>query len=111
MGAYIDSSLLSDDLLPKIQELCKQDVTMEDVRKYPLEYIEELFGGPLHTDFDFSTGDPNNWDPEPMIGIPYEKMGEDETKRQFRERVKKGIKDALGIDVEVSHIEACWEDR
>lgn len=108
MGAYIDSSLLSEDLLPKIKEVCKnEDITWEDVVQYPMEYIESLF---KDRDFDFSTGHPYG-DGTPMIGIPYTRMGEDETKGQFRQRAKDGIKTTLGIDVEVAHIEMCWEDR
>jgi hypothetical protein len=108
MGAYIDSSLLSEDLLPKIREVCKNNsIEWDDVVNYPLEYIEPLFEDRA---FDFSTGHPYS-DETPMIGIPYNEMGEDETLGQFKQRAKDGIKSTLGIDVEVGHIEECWEDR
>jgi len=108
MGAYIDSSLLSEDLLPVIREKCKkEDITWDDVVSYPMEYIESIFED---RDFDFSTGHPYG-DGTPMIGLPYTRMKEDETKAQFRQRAKDGIKTALGIDVEVGHIEECWMDN
>jgi hypothetical protein len=108
IGTYLDGSLLSEDLLPKIREACKnEDITLEDVRNYPLEYIEALFED---HDFDFSTGHPYG-DGTPMIGIPYTEMKENETLGQFKQRVQDGLKSTLGIDVAVGHIEECWEDR
>ena len=37
-------------------------------------------------------------------------MNDDETLGQFKSRVKKAIKDSLGIDSDVGHIEECWHD-
>jgi len=109
MGAYIDGSLIREELLQTIRDDCNdQNLTIEEVRQYPLEYIEGLFKP--FKDFDFSSGEPYS-DGTPMIGIPYDRMDNDETLRQFKQRVMDGIKDALGIDVEVGHIEQCWIDN
>ena len=64
------------------------------------------------TDLEYSFGDCNYYDNDSfMIGIQYTDMKEDETLGQFKERVKKHIKDAFGLDLEPGHIEECWEDR
>lgn len=64
-------------------------------------------------DLSFSFGPWGAWDSDYiMLGICYTNMGEDETLRQFKERVKQEIKDALGLEVDsVGHIEECWMDN
>lgn len=110
MGAYLESELLSDELLPKLREAYKSsELTMEAVRKNPAEYIESLFE--LIADFDVSDGGEEWGDPALYIGIPYTKMKEDETKTQFQQRVESGIKEVLDIDIKVGHVEQCWENR
>jgi hypothetical protein len=111
MGTFIDPSLLTEEHLEKIRTEHKDpNLTLEEIQQYPMEYIETLMGGPMKTDFDFSSG--SSWDDGMAgVGIPYEKMKGDETLNQFKQRVKDGIKDKLGLDLEVGHIEMCWEDR
>jgi UDP-glucose 6-dehydrogenase len=72
------------------------------------EVMENLLKG---TGLEFSTGDYSAYDNgEVMVGISYTQMEDDETLGQFKARVKHQIKDALGIDEEPGHIEACWMD-
>lgn len=63
-------------------------------------------------DLTFSFGESGCWgdNEHVMIGIEYTKMGDDETLRQFKQRVSKQIKDAFGVDVTPGHIEAGWRD-
>ena len=46
-----------------------------------------------------------------MIGIPYTKMGDNETLGDFKKRVQMEIKKALSIDQTPGHIEECWMDN
>ena len=111
MGTFIDPSLITEDHMEKIRAEYKDpNLTLEEVQQYPMEYIETLMGSPMKTDFDFSSGSCYD-DGMAAVGIPYEKMKGDETLNQFKQRVKDGIKEKLNLDLEVAHIELCWEDR
>ena len=108
MGAHVDGSLFTEDHLKTLNNIWKKDLDMEEVRKYPVLYIEDLLNG---SDLDLSSGDPNYYHDEVMVGIHYTDMNENETLAQFKQRVRKQIKKSLGVDVNPEHIEVCWEDR
>lgn len=100
---------VSVDLLdPKkyLEKYPNDGLTEEDVREDMMEYIDDYLE---HTSLTHSFGscyDIGNL----MVGIEYTEMKEDETLGEFKERVKKEIKDVFGVDVEVSHTEECWMD-
>jgi len=72
-------------------------------------FIDKIMAG---TDLDYSFGDCRVYDGDDvMIGIQYTKMKDDETLGDFKERVRKQIKDAFGVDVIPGHIEECWMDN
>lgn len=77
--------------------------------KYIDDEIEERI---KDTDLSFSFGEMGMYGEcdYAMVGIEYTQMGEDETLRQFRQRVSNQIKDVFGIEVTPSHIEEGWRD-
>jgi hypothetical protein len=109
MGAYLDDSFITDEHVKKINEsrLSDPELTIEDVKQNFSIYADLFLTG---SDLQSSSG-PDYYSDEIMVGSYYTQMNEDETLGQFRERVKKEIKKLFGIDVNPSHIEACWEDR
>jgi hypothetical protein len=46
-----------------------------------------------------------------MVGIEYTNMKDNETLAEFKDRVKKQIKEKLGITAKVEHIQECWMDN
>lgn len=95
MGINLKQSDISDESL--------------DMEGFESKIDEMLITG---TDLDYSFGLCDYYDfDEVMIGIKYTDMEDDETLRQFKDRVKKQLKDSFDIDKEPCHIEECWEDR
>lgn len=93
MGIYLEKSDIKDDML---------------IEDFGGDFIEDVICG---TDLSYSFGNPNGYSDQAMIGIHYPKMEDDETLRQFKDRVKKQLYDSFEIDKEPGHIEAGWEDR
>ena len=95
IGASID--------LSKIRHF-KRGEEMEDI----WDLIEPLLKG---SDLDWSQGCEYNYGDNIMVGICYTKMQDDETLAQFKNRVKQQLKDTLGVETDVGHIEECWMDN
>jgi len=72
--------------------------------------IEDLIRG---TDLCFSFGDSDEYEPEEvLVGIEYTKMFDDETLKEFKERIKKQLQDVFGEEIKnLGHIELCWMDN
>jgi len=104
IGSHIDADKIALEKFQKIK--AKVQVTIENILEDPYEYIDPLLRG---TDLQWSAG--CEYGDGLMIGIPYTSMGEDETLKQFRQRVQEGIKQCLGIDTTPGHIEECWMDN
>ena len=102
MGTDFEPSLISDEFIKKIQEK-EPEYNLDTIRENITEYIDDLLE---ESDLEHSSG--SDYDGSMMVGIHYVNMKEDETLKEFKERVKKQIKDSLGIDTEVGHIEDCW---
>lgn len=63
-----------------------------------------------NSDLEYSYGEAG-WDyGDPMIGISYAKMNDDETLLQFKERVQLQILEKFGIQCKPYHIEEAWRD-
>lgn len=107
MGAYIEAKEIPDEKL-QIPTALEAHPTLADARQYIGDYLDELVEG---TDLAFSHGDPNGYSDNFMIGIIYEAMDEEETLREFKARAHNQILEALGVDKDVGHIQASWEDR
>jgi hypothetical protein len=113
MGAYIEGKDIADEKVEKLMEEKKSffgESTLNEVKSNPYEYIDYLIKG---TNLEYSTGpdDYSYGDRGIYIGIEYTNMDEDETLRQFKDRVREQLKEALGNEIQVSHIEMGWEDR
>lgn len=82
----------------------------EQLEGYVDDSIDELI---LGSDLEYSFGSCGMWgdNDNVIIGIPYTKMKDEETLLEFKVSVKNQIKAKLGVDVEVGHIEECWENR
>jgi len=109
MGCEIDWKNISKDVMENLLTTVrdkhpniKQPITMEFLNDYLNEFLPDLFAG---TDLDCTNG---QWGDELVVGIPYDKMKENETLSQFRDRAKEEIKRTTGLDVTPTHIEKCW---
>lgn len=102
MGSHVEPSEISDEILEKLKG--DSDWTLDQVRADLGEFLWDLF---KNSDLDYANLE---YDESYMIGVPYTKMGEDETLGNFRERVASLIKEALGIDIKPGHIEVAWRD-
>lgn len=108
MGAWISSSVLTEDNIKPLTE--KYSIYLDEAKNNFEDSIDALIE---KSDLEVSSCGQGEWDPNPdlAIGVPYTKMYEDETLREFKSRVSKQIKDILNVDVKPSHIEAGWENR
>lgn len=79
--------------------------------KEGIDLDEDLWDILKDSELKFSFGPDYNYSSDVCIGIKYENMKDDETLLKFKERVATEIKDHLGIEATVSHIEMCWENR
>jgi hypothetical protein len=111
MGVYFDLNDLSDEQI----EICKKelsrydlDFSREKIWTYRFEIPDIFLSG---SGLQHSSGNSDDYSSTIMIGIPYDKMKDDETLGQFKLKVKTKLKERLDIDVDPHHIEACWEDR
>ncbi|MEE9574173.1 MAG: hypothetical protein V3W20_14050 [Candidatus Neomarinimicrobiota bacterium] len=72
------------------------------------ELFDKLLKG---SDLRYSFGCHDSYDDsEVMVGIHYTDMQDDETLGEFKARVKKQLKDYIGVDKDPSHVEECWMD-
>lgn len=106
IGCNIDEESLTDDMIIKIQTKLDsdQEVTREEISNHMSEYIEIALEG---SDLSYASME---YSYSVMVGIRYTAMKDDETLKEFKNRVKQNIKDVLGIDVEPGHIEEAWRD-
>jgi len=95
MGSTIEMDKVPQNIMEKVQEL-------EEEKQHNLEVFTE--GSDLWTSVGYE------YDGEIMVGIPYDRMKDDETLREFKARIKKQIMDSFGIEVDPHHIEECWMD-
>ncbi len=104
IGAYLDRDSIPTDRLQGIAK--EEDIDLLEVQDAPFEYIEKLL---RNSDLSYSFG-PDYDEDQTMVGMCYTKMGEDETLRQFKDRVHKEILAKFGISVTPFHIEEAWRD-
>lgn len=99
MGTEID--------IDELQRIFEMDEDYDSDELY--EKLDELT---METDLDFSFGPGGTWDSDGvMIGIPYTKMDEDETLRQFKSRVMQQLQEKFQYLGQVDHIEEGWMDN
>ena len=108
IGVTIDSfeltSFINEGCLRQLSEICKKEITIQDVEN-DIYLIDELLKNTsLQTQRAVD-------DDHIMIGIPYTKMDDDETLGQLKARVEHEIEQVFGVEVKSHHIEACWENR
>jgi len=105
MGSCIDHDSIPESVFEKIKEQ-RMDDDLEDIKTH---IYDHLYFYLQDTDLSYSTG--SDYDStDIMVGIEYTKMNDDETLVQFKERVRNLIKEKIGVDQEVGHIEDCWMD-
>ena len=105
IGVYIKSSWLNEKHLKKVQEAEPDaEITMDDLENFLYDYIEILIEG-TGLSYDQAPYD------DLVLGLPYTQMKDEETLRQFKDRIKKCLHDIFDCDIEPAHISACWEDR
>jgi hypothetical protein len=105
MGIHVDMNKIDLTKMQKIKS--KQTFTIEEFMEDPYEYLDPHLKG---SDLTWSNG--SCYDNEDlMVGICYTNMGEDETLRQFKQRVTDQVKDKLGYEATPVHIEECWMDN
>jgi hypothetical protein len=102
MGSYIDPEKIPDKVIENYMKANENsDFSLEDMRNDIENCLWGLLSGSELEHVHPEYGDL-------MIGIPYTKMKDDETLKQFKERVVSLAKDLLGIDIEPGHIEESW---
>ena len=107
MGINLDIYKIPKSALEKLKN--KYDLEIESIRNNLDEFMSELIQG---TNLDFSTGPYSRWETDNiMVGIKYTNMGDDETLRQFKERVKTQLEKAFDIQKDPYHIEEGWEEH
>ena len=107
IGTNLDTSKITDEAMGRlVGKLDDENVAPAEILEDFGEYIDAMVEG---TDLEYSFGY-DYYCGEPMVGICYTKMGDDETLGEFKERVKTQIKNTFGILTEVGHIEECWMD-
>ena len=104
-GVYLDESEIRDNeiLMAKLKELAeKNEISEEDFKEERLPYmVEELLAGfETHSDYE---GD------GVYIGKSPFSMEEDETPRQFKEKLEAQLKE-IGISGKVEQIVESWMD-
>jgi hypothetical protein len=108
MGAYIEKAMIPDNIFLNLLNNSNNYDTIEEMKDDLDEFLWELFKG---KDLEYSSGYDYNYSDDIMVGISYNKMNEDETLSQFKQRVRDEIEKTLGLKVEVAHIEECWMDN
>lgn len=106
LGAFVDPKTIDDKYFQKLVDEKYPDRTLEELKADASEYVDDMLQG---SDLTYSFG--HYWDGDMMVGGCYTTMLENETKAQFREKIKNQFKECLGLDVEPSHIEECWMDN
>lgn len=107
MGACIKRDDISDEYLKLVAE--KQDKTLEEVkeRDYFYETLDTLLQG---TDLQFTFGPEWDYEDQPMIGIGFTAMNDDETFKQFKNRVQLQVLESTGLKIQPYYIEEAWRD-
>ena len=107
MGINLDIYQIPKSALEKLKN--KYDIEEENIKDNLDEFISDLIQG---TNLDFSTGPYSRWETDTiMVGIKYTDMKDDETLRQFKERVKTQLEQAFDVQKDPYHIEEGWEEH
>lgn len=102
IGLNVNPSDISEDYIKAAAE--KQNVTVENLKGDTYQIFESLLRGS-----DLSYAFPE-YEETAMVGITYTNMGDDETLREFKSRVRLQILETLGITTKPYHIEEAWRD-
>ena len=104
IGAHFSLDDIPEDYIKHAAD--EMGMPLEDVKEEGYELIEALVKG---SDLEFSFGEAYDYG-EPMVGISYSSMNDDETLRAFKERVQLLILEKLGLTLKPYHIEEAWRD-
>lgn len=97
MGAYVEKAVIPIEFL--------KDLGEEDL----FDLYDQLCRG---SELDYSFGPEMGYGEESaMVGLPYTKMRDDETLKQFKERAQLLILEKFGVATTVGHIQECWMDN
>jgi hypothetical protein len=89
MTSFVDQEKLKDDLFSTLDEV---------VQNSDLSYST----GP-----DYGYGSPESI----MVGIHYTRMRDNETLKEFKNRVQLQILERFGVQIQPGHIEVAWMDN
>jgi hypothetical protein len=103
-GAMIKPEDIKDEYYQAIAD--KKDMTLEQVKNNYYDAFEYIFNG---TQLDFSFG-PDYDSYAAMVGIYVSKMNDEETLKQFKQKVQLQILEATGLQVTPHYIEEAWRD-
>lgn len=108
MGANIKL----EDIPRSKMEAAAQEIGLENTDLISTDIMIELFETIISkSKLEYSNGGDDYYDERPAVGIPYTKMREDDTLKNFKANIQNEILEALGIETNVHHIEMSWEDR
>lgn len=102
IGINLDVLDVPDDYLKDIAK--ERDKTIGEVRSDPYDFVNSLIEG---SDLEYAM--PEHYD-HCMVGIEYSDMRDDETLKEFKERVELQLLECFGITKKPHHIEEAWRD-
>ena len=102
IGTDMPINNIPEDYLKSAAE--GMNVSVENVKEESYELLEFLCKG---SDLEFAHTEDYS---DPMIGISYSNMDDDETLLGFKNRVQLQILENFGIAVRPYHIEEAWRD-
>lgn len=105
IGTHIDFKEVPDDYLENAAKA--MDMTVEDAMEERYELLEALCKG---SNLEYSYGEGGYDYGEPMVGISYSNMDDDETLLEFKNRVQLLVLEKLGLPCIPHHIEEAWRD-
>ena len=111
IGIYLDIDKIPDQQILALYKkyVYETEDNLPDMRSSFNDYINDFIKDiDLVYEYGEERYDGNN---SVVVGIPYTKMREDETLKEFRARIKYQIDKKFDIDCEPSYISECWENR
>lgn len=106
IGTHFNIKDIPEDYMKNAAEALNVK-SMEDLEGDTYELLEFFT---KNSDLEFSYGEAG-WDyGEPMVGISYSSMDDNETLLQFKERVQLQVLEKFGIPCKPYHIEEAWRD-
>ena len=105
IGNNISLENINEKYYEKIAQ--NENTTVEQLKEDPHDFVDSLLKG---SELDYTFGEDYYDRENVMIGIPFTKMNDDETLKQFKQRVQLQMLERLGINQTPQYIEEAGRD-